>query len=332
MINTNVNGYLQYGGIEKYNNAQNNGNSIVNNEESKNNDSIAVDISAHSRAMLKIEDLKTQLTDIFGVKKNLTSEELEKEKELETEIEKLNAKAELPYTDEDLESLKKINLEIEQTLNKSYYDFGDDETIFNLTKEINHISSKYGPPKLSENDKIKAENLSEELRTLQGYKKPDVPELIKAEKIFAKINIIQSELKLSELDKNSNTYVEESEKLEQSISDAKEKLINLDTSTTRYEKEEIRENAKSSIQESLSRIASIKNSFYNGTSDFTNNSTLAYSNTVNTEPKENKWLDFLQSSREEFYSGSNDLDATERENYKIQKLVERVQTLQIQKD
>mgnify|MGYP000473963413 CR=1 FL=1 len=79
--------------------------------------------------MLKIEDLKTQLTDIFGVKKNLTSAELEKEKELESEIEKLNAKAELPYTDEDLESLKKINLEIEKTLKKISHLSEDDKKL-----------------------------------------------------------------------------------------------------------------------------------------------------------------------------------------------------------
>ncbi|RYA23608.1 hypothetical protein CRU96_06940 [Malaciobacter halophilus] len=327
MINTSINNYLQNDSIGKTGYSKSNLNSsIKENEEAKTNNSIFVDVSEESREKLKIENLKNQLQDIFGVKKDLTPTELKKEEEIKLEIEKINSKAEFPYSDEDLESIKKINLEIEKTLNKGYYSFSDDETIFSLTKDINRISNKYGPPKLSENDKEKLEKLNEELRTLQGYKTPDVPELIKAEKIFTKIDIIEAELKLGKLDKNLNSYSAESEKLEKKISDSKDKLNSLDKSNTIYEEEEIRENAKSSIHESLAKIEAIKNSFYNGTLDFKNNNSLVYSNTLNTEPKDNKWLDFLQSSREEQYLEPN-VDAKQRENYKLQKLIDRVQTL-----
>ena len=104
-------------------------------------------------------------------------------------------------------------------------------------------------------------------------------------------------------------------------------MDSLAKSQGRYEEEETRENAKSSIRESLSNINAIKNSFYNGETDFTGLSALTYSDSSSTEQTENKSLDFLQDSRKESYVGNTELDSEEQENYELQKFIDRINTL-----
>jgi len=289
---------------------------------------VMVNISEQSKAMLKIEDLKEQLIEIFGVKKNLSPKELEEEKELQEKIEKIKEKIELPYSQSDLESIKKINIEIEKILDKGYYRSEDDDKIFDLTKEINQISKKYDSPILSEEDQEEFIKLNDELRELQGYKNPTDEEFIKAEKIFTNIDVIKIELKLSELSLSSPSYISDSKKLNEEILASKEKLNKLNTTKEESEKELIRENAKSIIEQSLANIGSIKNGFYNQDNEFFNTLSTRYnSNNSTPAPKENKWLDFLQTTRKELYSGSSGLDTKEQEDYKLQKLVERISKL-----
>ena len=324
MINTNINGYLQYERVEQLYTSQTKESNVLKETESKNEESVMVNISEQSKAMLKIEDLKEQLIEIFGVKKNLSPKELEQEKELQEKIEKIKEKIELPYSQSDLESIKKINIEIEKILDKGYYRSEDDDKIFDLTKEIHQISKEYGPPKLSGDDKEEFAKLNKELRELQGYNDPDDTQLLEAEKIFTKIDIIKTELSLSELSSTSTGR----EKLEEKIDSLNEKLNKLNTSKDEYEREEIRENAKFIIQQSISNIGSIKNAFYNGDDDYFANLSASYSSSLTTTaPKENKFLDFLQSTRKELYSGSSGLEAKEQEDYKLQKLVDRVNEL-----
>lgn len=327
MINTNVNGYLQYEGIGKLNTLQNEESQATTEVDSSPNEAISLNISASSKSMLAIEDLSSRLTEIFGTKKDLSPEELEKEEELISEIDKINEQAELPYSESDLNTIKEIRLEIEQTLNKSFYSFDDDEKIYDLTKEIDYISNKYGSPTLSEDNIEAGIKLKEELHDLQGYNNPSTTELIEAEKIFATINIMKSEMKLNELDVNSSSYSVDKQNLEDEISVSTEKMDSLAKSQGRYEEEETRENAKSSIRESLSNINAIKNSFYNGETDFTGLSALTYSDSSSTEQTENKWLDFLQDSRKESYVGNTELDSEEQENYELQKFIDRINTL-----
>jgi len=227
MINTNINGYLQYERVEQLYTSQTKESNVLKETESKNEESVMVNISEQSKAMLKIEDLKEQLIEIFGVKKNLSPKELEQEKELQEKIEKIKEKIELPYSQSDLESIKKINIEIEKILDKGYYRSEDDDKIFDLTKEINQISKKYDSPILSEEDQEEFIKLNDELRELQGYKNPTDEEFIKAEKIFTNIDVIKIELKLSELSLSSPSYISDSKKLNEEILASKEKLNKL---------------------------------------------------------------------------------------------------------
>lgn len=328
MINTSINAYMQNGGIQKSNSQSQNTNKDSNVDKTSSKDEVKVVISNESNALMKIDDLNKQLEDIFGTKKALSPNEKERESELKAEIKKLDANSELPYSQNDKETIKEISVKIQKILEKDYHSFQDDKQMFNLTKELETIGRKYKDSTLSESDNTKKENLTKELRTLQGLKNPDAYELIEADKINKKIDIVKSEYEISQLDKNSDSYASDLQELNKKISSSLESLSKLDNEDEKYKSEEVRETAKSSIESSLSNINSIRNGFFNSVSSssggyeelFKLNKSIATSTTT-VDTKENKWLGFLQDSRKDLYSGSLS------ENEKIQNLMQRVSVL-----
>lgn len=328
MINTSINAYMQNGGIQKSNSQSQNTNKDSNVDKTSSNDEIKVVISDESSALMKIDNLNKKLEDIFGTKKSLTPNEQKKESELKAEIKKLDANSELPYSLSDKEAIKEISVQIEKILQKDYHSFQDDKQMFNLTKELESIGRKYKGSTLSESDNTKKENLVKELRTLQGLKNPDPYELIEADKINKKIDIVRLEFQVSQLDVNSDSYSSDKKELNEKISATLESLSKLDNEEKKYKNEEIRETAKTSINTSLSNIDSIRNSFFNSVSSssggyeelFSLNKSIATSTTT-VDTKENKWLGFLQDSRKDLYSGGLS------ENEKIQNLMQRVSVL-----
>ncbi len=321
--------YLQNGGIQKSNLGQTQTHKNFQLENAKENDEIKVEISQQSKTMIKIDDFQKQLEEIFGVKKELSPEELEKEKEIKLQIQQFNNNVELPYSKADIKSIEKIDTKIQEILTKSYFSYQDDGKLFDLTKQIEQIAKKYGPPTLSQSDKEKVEKLEDELHTLYGYKVPEVPQLIEAEKIYTQIDMLNIELKIKDLDKNSDFYATENKELLNQLTASEKSLKQLDNSKIKYEKEEIRENSKNLIKNSLANINSIKDSFYNGieSSSIFNMENYGLTKDNVDTPKENKWLDFLQSSRKELYTGSNNLESTQNEENTLSKLMSRVRTL-----
>ena len=292
MINTNMSAYLQNGGIQKSNLGQTQTSKDSQVGNATDNDEIKVEISEHSSIMIKIDDFEKQLEKIFGEKKELNPEELEIEKEIKLQIQQLNNNAQLPYSKADLESIEKIDTKIQEILTKSYSSYKDDEKLFDLTKQIDAIAKKYGPPALSQNDNEKVEELENALHTLYGYKEPDVPLLIEAEKIYTQIDMLNLELKIKGLDENSDSYSTESTELFKKLSDSQNSLKKLDNSKIRYETEEIRENAKNSIKNSLANIKAIRNGFSAESETSSLFNMEKYGLVNNDVPKENKWLDF----------------------------------------
>lgn len=327
MINTNLNAYMQNGGIQKSNLQSQNVNKDSNINKTTSNDEVNLVISDESKALMKIDDLKKQLEDIFGTKKALSPSEKERESQLASQIKEIDINSELPYSEDDKERIEKLSVKIQEILEKDYHSFKDDKELFNLTKELNTIDNKYKGSTLSESDNTKKENLIKELRTLQGLKNPNAYELIEADKINKKVDIVKLELQLSQLDVNSDSYASKVKELSKEISSSYESLSKLDNEKEKYKNEEKRETAKSSISTSLSNIESIKSNFFNSTSSSSNGYDELLSlnkNTIteNSAPeKENKWLGFLQDSRKDIYSGNLS------ENEKIRNLMQRVSVL-----
>jgi hypothetical protein len=327
MINTNLNAYMQNGGIQKSNLQSQNVNKDSNTNKTTSNDEVNLVISDESKALMKIDDLKKQLEDIFGTKKALSPSEKERESQLASQIKEIDINSELPYSEDDKEKIEKLSVKIQEILEKDYHSFKDDKELFNLTKELNTIDNKYKGSTLSESDNTKKENLIKELRTLQGLKNPNAYELIEADKINKKVDIVKLELQLSQLDVNSDSYASKVKELSKEISSSYESLSKLDNEKEKYKNEEKRETAKSSISTSLSNIESIKSNFFNSTSSSSSGydellSLNKNAITENSAPeKENKWLGFLQDSRKDLYSG--DLS----ENEKIRNLMQRVSDL-----
>lgn len=331
MINTSINAYMQNGGIQKSNLQNQNTNKESNIDKPSISDEIKLEISDESNALMKIDSLQKQLEDIFGTKKVLTSDELKKESELKAQIKELEVNSELPYSQDDKDIINKINIEIQKLLEKDYHSVQDDEQMFSLTKQLDEIGKKYEDSTLSTSDNTKKENLIKELRTLQGLKNPDAYELIEADKINKKIDIVKLEYQVSQLDKNSDSYISDKQALSEKISANFESLSKLDNEKERYKSEEVRETAKKSIQTSLSNIDSIKDNFYNSKTSFNSYDNLFSLNKTTTnsldssEPAEeketNKWLNFLQDSRKDLYSSNIS------ENEKIQNLMQRVSVL-----
>ncbi|MFK2822064.1 hypothetical protein ACH5BK_03680 [Arcobacter sp. YIC-80] len=331
MINTSINAYMQNGGIQKSNLQNQNTNKESNIDKPSISDEIKLEISDESNALMKIDSLQKQLEDIFGTKKVLTSDELKKESELKAQIKELEVNSELPYSQDDKDIINKINIEIQKLLEKDYHSVQDDEQMFSLTKQLDEIGKKYEDSTLSTSDNTKKENLIKELRTLQGLKNPDAYELIEADKINKKIDIVKLEYQVSQLDKNSDSYISDKQALSEKISANFESLSKLDNEKERYKSEEVRETAKKSIQTSLSNIDSIKDNFYNSKTSSNSYDNLFSLNKTTTnsldssEPAEeketNKWLNFLQDSRKDLYSSNIS------ENEKIQNLMQRVSVL-----
>ncbi|MGA1938780.1 hypothetical protein [Arcobacter sp. YIC-310] len=331
MINTSINAYMQNGGIQKSNLQNQNTNKESSIDKPSMSDEIKLEISDESNALMKIDSLQKQLEDIFGTKKVLTSDELKKESELKAQIKELEVNSELPYSQDDKDIINKINIEIQKLLEKDYHSVQDDEQMFSLTKQLDEIGKKYEDSTLSTSDNTKKENLIKELRTLQGLKNPDAYELIEADKINKKIDIVKLEYQVSQLDKNSDSYISDKQALSEKISANFESLSKLDNEKERYKSEEVRETAKKSIQTSLSNIDSIKDNFYNSKTSSNSYDNLFSLNKTTTnsldssEPAEeketNKWLNFLQDSRKDLYSSNIS------ENEKIQNLMQRVSVL-----
>lgn len=331
MINTSINAYMQNGGIQKSNLQNQNTNRESSIDKPSISDEIKLEISDESNALMKIDSLQKQLEDIFGTKKVLTSDELKKESELKAQIKELEVNSELPYSQDDKDIINKINIEIQKLLEKDYHSVQDDEQMFSLTKQLDEIGKKYEDSTLSTSDNTKKENLIKELRTLQGLKNPDAYELIEADKINKKIDIVKLEYQVSQLDKNSDSYISDKQALSEKISANFESLSKLDNEKERYKSEEVRETAKKSIQTSLSNIDSIKDNFYNSKTSSNSYDNLFSLNKTTTnsldssEPAEeketNKWLNFLQDSRKDLYSSNIS------ENEKIQNLMQRVSVL-----
>lgn len=331
MINTSINAYMQNGGIQKSNLQNQNTNKESSIDKPSISDEIKLEISDESNALMKIDSLQKQLEDIFGTKKVLTSDELKKESELKAQIKELEVNSELPYSQDDKDIINKINIEIQKLLEKDYHSVQDDEQMFSLTKQLDEIGKKYENSTLSTSDNTKKENLIKELRTLQGLKNPDAYELIEADKINKKIDIVKLEYQVSQLDKNSDSYISDKQALSEKISANFESLSKLDNEKERYKSEEVRETAKKSIQTSLSNIDSIKDNFYNSKTSSNSYDNLFSLNKTTTnsldssEPAEeketNKWLNFLQDSRKDLYSSNIS------ENEKIQNLMQRVSVL-----
>ncbi len=328
MINTSINAYMQNGGIQKSNLQNQNVNKESNIDKPSINDEIKLEISDESNALMKIDSLEKQLEDIFGTKKVLTSDELKKESELKSQIKELEINSELAYSQDDKDIINKINIEIEKLLEKDFHSVQDDEQLFSLTKQLDELGKKYEDSTLSTSDNTKKEKLIKELRTLQGLKNPDAYELIEADKINKKIDIVKLEYQVSQLDKNSDSYISDRQALDEKISGNFESLSKLDNEKERYKSEEARETAKQSIQTSLLNIDSIKDSFYNSktlSNSYDNlfNLDKADTNSIDSnEPKENnKWLNFLEDSRKDLYSSNMS------ENEKIQNLMQRVSVL-----
>lgn len=328
MINTSMNSYLQNGAMQKVkpqDQQTNNKNKNTNVNNNNNNNEINLVISKDSKAMLEIDNYQKQLSDIFGTKKELTSSEKETEKELKQEIENINNSESLPYSEEDKKSIKEIHLKIQKILEKPFHEYEDDNKIFDLSREISYIGEQYNEDSAKSEPDSKKEALNKELRTLQGYKDPDVPELLEAGKINKKIDIVKLELELEKLDKNSGSYEADSIELKNKISSAYESIENLDLQKETYKEEEIRETSKSSIETSLTNINRIRDSFVNGNTSSGQNS-LSNTSETNTQ-KENKWLNFLQDSRKEFISNQINSDGLQNENTNIRNIVEQAKTL-----
>ncbi|MGP2656136.1 hypothetical protein ACOJTA_03765 [Malaciobacter sp. WC5094] len=331
MINTSINAYMQNGGIQKSNLQNQNTNKESSIDKPSMSDEIKLEISDESNALMKIDSLQKQLEDIFGTKKVLTSDELKKESELKAQIKELEVNSELPYSQDDKDIINKINIEIQKLLEKDYHSVQDDEQMFSLTKQLDEIGKKYEDSTLSTSDNTKKENLIKELRTLQGLKNPDAYELIEADKINKKIDIVKLEYQVSQLDKNSDSYISDKQALSEKISANFESLSKLDNEKERYKSEEVRETAKKSIQTSLSNIDSIKDNFYNSKTSSNSYDNLFSLNKTTTnsldsskpaeEKETNKWLNFLQDSRKDLYSSNIS------ENEKIQNLMQRVSVL-----
>lgn len=327
MINTNINAYMQNGGIQKSNLQNQNISKEVNNDKPSINDEIKLDISDKSNALMKIDGLQRQLEDIFGTKKTLNLDELKRESELKSQIKALDGNNELPYSQDDKDIIKKINVEIQKLLEKDFHSFEDDEQLFSLTKQLDEIGKKYENPMLLETDS-KKESLIKELRTLQGLKNPDDYELIEANKISKEIDIVKLEYQVSQLDKNSDTYSSDKKVLDEKISSTFDSLSQLDEEKERYKREESREIAKLSIQTSLSNIESIKDSFFNSETSATSYDDLFNLDKISTanidsgeSAEKNKWLNFLEDSKNDLYSSGIG------ENEKIQNLMQRVSIL-----
>lgn len=329
MINTNISSYLQNGAIQSNNLKQNKDNN-TSRTESLSKDSISVKISDNSKIMLKIDELESQLGEIFGVKKSLNFEERQKEKELQDKIKKINIRVKAPYSSLDKEKIKELSNKIENLITKEFYSYKDDEKLSLLSKQIYEIDKKYNTSELSFNNKQK-EQLLEELRVLQGYEKPDVYSLIEAEKIFTKIKVYKNQLEISKLDINSNSYENKKNELENEIFTSKTKLEDLDISKHRYEEDQLRENYKSVIQSSLENISFIQNSFYNEQNSlFISLDTNSYSN-LNTSTKisesQNKWANFLQDTKEDFYSSYEEQNLQKNEDDKLLSIVSNIRKL-----
>lgn len=330
MINTNMSAYLQNVGIQKSNLGQAQTSKNQNIEKENNADGVNVVISPQSKAMLKIDDLQKQLDDIFGVKKELNSDELKREKELKTQISNLKTNVELPYSKEDMKTIQEIDKQIKEILKKEYHSYQDDDKLFKLSKQIHNISNKYESPSLSQSNTEKVAELVAELRTLQGYKNPDFPELIDAEKIYTQMDMVKIGLEIIELDKNSDTYAADFQTLQDKLSTSMQSIDKLDTSKVEYEQEETRENAKNSIKNSLANIRAMQNSFFNGTlSSMSASGGQPYGQNIDNSgaTNDNKWLDFLQSTRKDLFTGLQDQDYTKNNESDLASLVSRARVL-----
>ena len=327
---------MQNSGVQKENFIQPKHHASTNQEVEvdRNTDPVNVALSPQAKAMLKIEDFQKQLDKIFGVKKDLNPDELEKEKDLISQIKKINENLDIPYSLSDKEAIRSIDKQMKEILGNEQHSYKDDATLLDLSKQINSIINKYDEPTLKENDSEKLSKLVKELRSLQGYKDPDVLELIDAEKIYTKMKMVEMELKASQLDVNSSSFYAESEKLQEQLSLAEKSLSELDNDKVEYKKEETRETAKNAIKNSLKMITSIQNDFFgsSSTNDFVGYSssitmseqTYGLSQSSNTE---NKWLDFLQTTREELYTGSKEALTTKSEDSDLLNIINRVTSL-----
>ena len=331
MINTGLSSYVQNGGLQSANIVQSQSSQSPETpkvEEEQNSDEISLSLSSDSKAMLKIDNLQEQIDKIFGVKKDLNPDELEKEKELKAEIKKLNQNLELPYSSSDKESIRNLDRQMKELLQKDFHSFDDDAKVFDFTKQINSIINQYDKPSLKEDDANKLTDLVKELRTLQGYKNPEVPELIDAQKLYTQMDMVKTELKISKLDKNSASYASENSELQKELSASKEKLVELDNDKIEYKEEESRETSKHAIKTSLESIEKIKNNFFGGSQTmFTNEQSYGLSQNSTSATSENKWLNFLQSTREELYTGAKDEDVSTNEDNDLLNIIDRVKNL-----
>lgn len=336
MISTGISSYLQNSGVQKENLVQPQSQSSRNQEveEDKNRDAVNVTLSPQAKAMLKIDDFQKQLDEIFGVKKELNPDELEKEKDLISQIKSIKENLDMPYSLLDKETIRSIDQQMKEILEKERHDYKDDSKLLEFSKQIHSIVKKYDGDTLKDNDNEKLSKLVQELRTLQGYKNPDVLELIDAEKIYTKMKMVEIELKASQLDINSTSFHAESEKLQEQFSLAEETLSKLDNDKVEYAKEETRETSKNAIRNSLKMIATIQNDFFGSSSK---NDFIGYSSSITMSEQtygltqgsntENKWLDFLQTTREELYTGSQETQTAKSEDSDLLNIINRVTSL-----
>jgi hypothetical protein len=324
---TGISSYLQNGGVQQTTTSQNQNSKNQETQNVKNQDEVDVVLSEESKAMLKIEALREQLQKILGTPKELSYEEQKQEEELKLQIEKINEKLQLPYSSVDKERIKELDKQMKEILQKDSLSPEDDEKLFDLSKQLNNIINGYDSPTLNEEDAQKLSGLMEELHSLQGYNNPDVSELIDAEKVYVQIDIVRTQYQISQLDKTSSSYEEQHQILSQRLDNYVQELSDLDNDKTQYQEEETREVSKQAIKNSLGNIRDLQNNFFNTSeSIFTNQQQYGLS-LNNNDSNENKWLGFLQSTREELYTGIGNTSATENEDMNLSNIISRIKTL-----
>lgn len=207
---------------------------------------------------------------------------------------------------------------MKELLQKDFHSFDDDSKVFDFSKQINNIVNQYEKPSLKEDDSEKLTDLVKELRTLQGYKNPEVPELIDAQKIYTQMDMVKTELKITQLDKNFASYSTENNNLQKELASSIETLTELDNDKIAYKEEETRESAKHNITSNLESITAIKNNFFSDSQTlFTNEQSYGLPESSSSDT-DNKWLGFLQSTREELYTN---------EDSDVLNIIDRVKTL-----
>ena len=149
----------------------------------------AVYLSFDAKTQQKIEDIETQLDEIFGAPKPLTKEELQQEEAIFKQIDSiLDQSEELTLSKQDQEKADKIFAQLDKLYANGSLSEEQEKQVATLEKELDEVFSAYQPKELTEEENKKLAALFSQLDKLHGFKSPSEEQLNKADTLFAELD------------------------------------------------------------------------------------------------------------------------------------------------